>query len=323
MSQANLEEAATIAAEYVSSLDNLPGETQFLLDEIRHREQRAHELQQEIQRESSKYIRHSLKSAPGQALSARDAAIPDSVAGYYTEMDQLAAEKVALAERMVQLVARARARLNHDLDRVLALQGEADPALQGGLFAPSARAAASVVDRVNESLRSAIAIPEAVPAPPAAPPQPPTKKRRTMGAASAGSIKLPSPAPMTAGAYGAQRSRLGQQVSVRPSPLRSRRATASSGADPDEDAEGEDDVDDALEEGGDAEDKELYCFCQKLSYGEMIACDNPNCRYQWFHLPCVNLKPPLPENWFCEDCVANMKKGVAGGVGAGRKGRKK
>lgn len=35
------------------------------------------------------------------------------------------------------------------------------------------------------------------------------------------------------------------------------------------------------EEGDDGDDKELYCFCQKLSYGEMIACDNPDCPYQW------------------------------------------
>lgn len=35
------------------------------------------------------------------------------------------------------------------------------------------------------------------------------------------------------------------------------------------------------EEGDDGDDKEIYCFCQKLSYGEMIACDNPDCPYQW------------------------------------------
>jgi chromatin modification-related protein YNG2 len=37
----------------------------------------------------------------------------------------------------------------------------------------------------------------------------------------------------------------------------------------DEDAEGEDDLEENGEEGGDPEDKEIYCFCQKLSYGEV------------------------------------------------------
>lgn len=82
---------------------------------------------------------------------------------------------------------------------------------------------------------------------------------------------MPSPAPVASSAYNAvgQRSRLSQQVHPRPSPLRSRRVTASAGLDADEDAEGEEDLEDATEEGGDAEDKELYCFCQKLSYGEV------------------------------------------------------
>lgn len=39
------------------------------------------------------------------------------------------------------------------------------------------------------------------------------------------------------------------------------------------DAEGE------AEEGGD--DNALYCFCQEKSYGEMIGCDNEECRFEW------------------------------------------
>lgn len=63
---------------------------------------------------------------------------------------------------------------------------------------------------------------------------------------------------------------------------RGRRRTASAGPDADEDAEGEDDVEDeAMEDTGDQEDEQVYCFCQKLSYGEMVGCDNEDCRYQW------------------------------------------
>lgn len=104
-------------------------------------------------------------------------------------------------------------------------------------------------------------------------------ERRVAAAASAGSIKLPSPAPaalpasVSVGVSG-QRSRLSQQVALRNSPAarNNRRVTTSVGPDADEDAEGEEDVEeDAMEEGGDTEDKELYCFCQKLSYGEVRA----------------------------------------------------
>ena len=41
-------------------------------------------------------------------------------------------------------------------------------------------------------------------------------------------------------------------------------------------------------EGDDDADKTLYCFCQRVSFGEMIACDAPDCEHEWvslmFHL---------------------------------------
>ncbi|KAL8171465.1 hypothetical protein V2J09_023269 [Rumex salicifolius] len=33
-----------------------------------------------------------------------------------------------------------------------------------------------------------------------------------------------------------------------------------------------------------------YCFCNQVSFGEMVACDNPDCRIEWFHFGCVGLK---------------------------------
>ncbi|CCK68873.1 histone acetyltransferase YNG2 KNAG_0B04390 [Huiozyma naganishii CBS 8797] len=56
----------------------------------------------------------------------------------------------------------------------------------------------------------------------------------------------------------------------------------------------------------DEEDKTLYCFCQSVSYGEMVACDGPNCKYEWFHYSCVNLKEPPKGTWYCPDCKEEM-----------------
>ncbi|CCC71496.1 hypothetical protein NCAS_0H01860 [Naumovozyma castellii] len=58
----------------------------------------------------------------------------------------------------------------------------------------------------------------------------------------------------------------------------------------------------------DEEDKTLYCFCQSVSYGEMVACDGPNCKYEWFHYGCVNLKEPPKGLWYCPDCRQEMAK---------------
>jgi hypothetical protein len=68
---------------------------------------------------------------------------------------------------------------------------------------------------------------------------------------------------------------------VRASPATSRRGR---GAAPtalyDEEGGGEEEPEDA-EEGGGEEDNGIYCLCQRQSFGEMVACDNEDCKYQW------------------------------------------
>lgn len=56
----------------------------------------------------------------------------------------------------------------------------------------------------------------------------------------------------------------------------------------------------------DDDDKTLYCFCQRVSYGEMVACDGPNCKHEWFHYGCVNLKEPPKGIWYCPECKQEM-----------------
>ena len=34
---------------------------------------------------------------------------------------------------------------------------------------------------------------------------------------------------------------------------------------------------------------ERFCYCRQISYGEMIGCDNPHCKIEWFHFECVGL----------------------------------
>jgi hypothetical protein len=37
-------------------------------------------------------------------------------------------------------------------------------------------------------------------------------------------------------------------------------------------------------------DEPTYCYCNRVSFGDMIGCDAENCEKEWFHLPCVGLK---------------------------------
>jgi hypothetical protein len=55
-------------------------------------------------------------------------------------------------------------------------------------------------------------------------------------------------------------------------------------------------------------DEQLYCFCQQVSYGEMIACDGENCKNEWFHYECVGLNEPPKGVWYCPDCMEEQKR---------------
>ncbi|XP_020248026.1 PHD finger protein ING1 isoform X2 [Asparagus officinalis] len=51
-----------------------------------------------------------------------------------------------------------------------------------------------------------------------------------------------------------------------------------------------------------------YCICNQVSWGEMIACDNPDCKIEWFHFQCVGLKEHPKGKWYCSSCVGLPKR---------------
>ncbi|OBA23241.1 hypothetical protein METBIDRAFT_9529 [Metschnikowia bicuspidata var. bicuspidata NRRL YB-4993] len=62
--------------------------------------------------------------------------------------------------------------------------------------------------------------------------------------------------------------------------------------------------------GAEDADNNLYCFCQRVSFGEMIGCDNDDCQYEWFHWECVGITSPPNDDeiWYCPDCAPKMEK---------------
>lgn len=56
------------------------------------------------------------------------------------------------------------------------------------------------------------------------------------------------------------------------------------------------------------EDQTPYCFCRQVSFGAMVGCDNPKCKYEWFHYKCVGLEAEPIGKWYCPDCTKRMEK---------------
>ena len=58
-----------------------------------------------------------------------------------------------------------------------------------------------------------------------------------------------------------------------------------------------------LEDSADlAQDQPTYCYCHKPEKETMIACDNPDCPYEWFHISCLKMTTIPKGKWYCPDC---------------------
>lgn len=69
----------------------------------------------------------------------------------------------------------------------------------------------------------------------------------------------------------------------------------------------DDDVDDDEEDEGN-EDSKVYCTCRTVSHGDMVACDNDECPYEWFHWKCVGLTREPVGTWYCDECRQTLGK---------------
>ena len=72
-----------------------------------------------------------------------------------------------------------------------------------------------------------------------------------------------------------------------------------------------------------SEDDTLWCYCQRNVQEELVGCDNPTCKIQWFHLSCLQLTvSQLPKGkWYCPDC--HKERYQAKGKGKGKAKQKK
>jgi inhibitor of growth protein 4 len=51
----------------------------------------------------------------------------------------------------------------------------------------------------------------------------------------------------------------------------------------------------------------VYCYCKKVSHGQMVCCDNEDCDILWYHFGCVGLTQAPQGEWFCPECTKKLK----------------
>lgn len=56
------------------------------------------------------------------------------------------------------------------------------------------------------------------------------------------------------------------------------------------------------------EPEPTYCICNRPSFGQMIACEDPKCKIEWYHYSCMGIRKAPKGDWYCPDCLARQQK---------------
>eukprot|EP00941_MAST-03F_sp_MAST-3F-sp1_P002774 g2774.t1 len=65
-----------------------------------------------------------------------------------------------------------------------------------------------------------------------------------------------------------------------------------------------------------------YCFCNRVSFGKMVGCDNDDCEIEWFHYDCVGLTEPPKGKWYCPKCTALQHEATMAATNKRKKARR-
>lgn len=251
----------------------------------------------------SSIVRHSHKP-PNNLLTPnpKEPVLIERALAHYDDAIKLSQEKERFASRAVSLVSRHLERLNQELAKLEATTGVEVPEFKKE---PSEPPTAPGSGNAIPSLANAAGTPTA------SGELSRNNKRKHSSADTSSPLtftpsQLPTsgansslPASVPANKRRAGQSRQTLRLSMSSIPPKEAEEPASSGYAPVEEVE----VDEG--EGSNAgDDMTLYCFCQKVSYGEMIGCDNKTCQYEWFHVSCLGLKETPIGNWYCPQCTA-------------------
>ncbi|CAH7670525.1 hypothetical protein BY996DRAFT_7869736 [Phakopsora pachyrhizi] len=338
--------------DFVDSLSNLPSEIGHLLCEIAYLDyakkpakddqppvsqagngesgsnKRWYSVDESRRKASSKQssiVRHSHKP-PNNLLTPnpKESLLIERALAHYDDAIKLSQEKEKFAARAVSLVSRHLDRLNHELTKLEATTGVEIPDFRR----ETSEALPSTTNNEQASNHNS------------ATPAESRQKRKYSSAEAALPLSLPPLTPMNStttdsGSASNKRrltnSRLTIRMSVssgtnRESGARQPSVDIDKGALEEEaggaGAEQEEEEEEGVEEGEESnagDDTTLYCFCQKVSYGEMIGCDNKTCKYEWFHVPCLGLKETPTGKWYCPQCTAEGKGQKSANTGRNRK----
>lgn len=274
--------------KYTLNLSNLPLEVHHLMQEIKNKDIQLTEARKKYQTRDSQ-LHKFIRSNGTLTKHPKEAQVYAKIEEEMKKVQQLQKEKIVLANTAAFLVSKHL--FNFELDIAKLEQDDALPPMPADFLAGddfdgiSSAQRNGATDYGTDSYREGLVSASATPGPRA--------QSRTGSAVSLDGVSRGQKRKHTLQVRGT--SGVG-----RIKRLKSEEAEERHGMKPD--GSGPGNSDDA--------DNNLYCFCQRVSFGEMIGCDNDDCKYEWFHWSCVGITSPPKDDevWYCPDCAPKMEK---------------
>jgi chromatin modification-related protein YNG2 len=285
-----MDTAATLD-QYTQDLSNLPAELQYLLAELGTSDNNLYEIRKKISQKDST-IHRFIKQHGSLTKNPKEIQLYPKIRDDFKSAEQLQREKVITANTALFLTAKHLVKLEADMEKLKSegllvvedidvdldemllssrtpSRAGTDALLPGDLLSSvSSATVASVTNTQKKAVRKSSSVKASTPASVVA--MRPLKRQRTEGS------KTPEPVDI--------------------SPVVSSNVKVSKTQSP------------RMADNSKDDENELYCFCQRVSFGEMVGCDNDDCKFEWFHYECVGLKEPPKGKWYCPDCTERLKK---------------
>ncbi|VEU20341.1 DEKNAAC101170 [Brettanomyces naardenensis] len=291
-------DAASVLEQQTQSMSNLPVELKYLLQRMRDKDMQVYEIRRKIQQRDAQLQKY-VKQNGSLVKHPREQQVYNKINQEYEEAQKLQKEKCLIANTALYLLTKHLASLEKDAER---LESSGEPKILGVDPELSPVDPDSVSSLTSNLMDASL---EGSPTPSY------SRRSRTRGSRSMSRSRSQSSErrSVSAGsissllrAGGKSEEPLGP---VTPKPEAG--LTRLSGRKKlERGASGTVTIPKSIS-GRNNEDDELYCFCRQVSYGNMIACDNQNCRFEWFHYGCVGLTEPPKGIWYCPDCRRQME----------------
>ncbi|ORZ11339.1 inhibitor of growth proteins N-terminal histone-binding-domain-containing protein [Lobosporangium transversale] len=272
-------EALAYLDDYLDTVESLPLELQRQFTLMQDLDAKAQSIMAQVSAKAAEFIDNVQACTPQERIQ-----LLKSLNEMLVESLRQGEEKVALATAAYDVVDRHVRRLDDDLQKY-----EDEQMIGPGRLGNtnSITAGASTADRKDESASAVVAstaTSNKKGGSSAAQDTPPSKRKKQAHNTNNSNNNAATPAPTTS------EKRKGGAVTTSSGSKGAKKTTSFTSElpiDPNE---------------------PLYCYCQQVSYGEMVACDNGDCEIEWFHLSCAGLKAPPKGKWYCKDCSQKSKK---------------